>query len=76
MEDDLCEVPFSPSPLARDLTKQRLLPDAAGYVSLPERPGLGLDIDLATVRQYLVEVDIQVDGAVLFHSSAELLDST
>jgi L-alanine-DL-glutamate epimerase-like enolase superfamily enzyme len=67
--DDLCEYPFAPSPLARELTTTQLLPDAAGRISLPERPGLGVQPDTKTILKYLAEVEIKVAGQVLFQSS-------
>ncbi len=64
----LCEYPLELKPLAADLTTQRLLPDANGEVTAPDAPGLGLEPDLATVRRYLVEVEIKVAGRVLYRT--------
>jgi L-alanine-DL-glutamate epimerase-like enolase superfamily enzyme len=67
--DNLCEYPFEPSALARDFTSAKILPDAQGQVRLPEKPGLGIEPDLAALKKYLVEVEIKVGGRVLFSSS-------
>ncbi|HEX3983474.1 MAG TPA: enolase C-terminal domain-like protein, partial [Acidisoma sp.] len=65
-DSEICEYPFAPKPLARDLTTTRLAPDAKGHVYAPDAPGLGLEIDGATVARYLVETEIKVRGQVLY----------
>jgi len=67
-EHRLCEYPRELSPLAQALTKLHLLPDSKGEINLPERPGLGLEPDLQTVRNYLVETEIIVGGRVLYRT--------
>ncbi len=66
--NEICEYPAEPKALARDLTTQRLLPDRAGLVRLSDAPGLGVTPDLKTVRQYLVEVEIKVQGKTLYQT--------
>jgi L-alanine-DL-glutamate epimerase-like enolase superfamily enzyme len=66
MEHEICEYPFAPKALARDLTTTRLTPDANGHVHAPDAPGLGLEIDGATVARYLVETEIKVRGKVIY----------
>ena len=65
-DHDICEYPFAPKPLARDLTSNRLLPDANGHIFAPDAPGLGMEIDGAAVRRYLIETEIKVAGRVLY----------
>ncbi|UEM07524.1 mandelate racemase/muconate lactonizing enzyme family protein (plasmid) [Skermanella rosea] len=65
---EICEYPIETKPVARDLTVERLVPDADGMIRLPDRPGLGMTIDFETVRRYLVEVRIEVDGATLYET--------
>lgn len=67
--DEICEYPFAPKPLARDLTSNHLERDREGYVAVPESPGLGIEIDAEACRRYLVDVEIKVKGEVLFASS-------
>jgi len=67
--DNLTEYPFDPSPLARDFTAERILPDAQGQVWLPDQPGLGLEPDWPALGKYLVEVEIKVAGQEIFSSS-------
>jgi L-alanine-DL-glutamate epimerase-like enolase superfamily enzyme len=64
----LCEVPFSPSVLARELNAPGLLPDADGLLRLPETPGLGVPVHLGVVKKYLVPMTISAGGRVLYHS--------
>ena len=67
-DDALCEYPADPKPLARELTREHLLPDAAGRIGLPDAPGLGLVPDPAALRKYLVWTEIVVKGKVLYRS--------
>ena len=67
--DEICEYPFSPKPLARELTKNHLERDRDGYVVVPDSPGLGIEINTEAARRYLVDVEIKVKGKVLFTSS-------
>jgi L-alanine-DL-glutamate epimerase-like enolase superfamily enzyme len=69
---EICEYPFAPKPLARELTRNHLERDKDGYVAVPDAPGLGIDIDTEAARQYLVDVEIRVKGKLLFSSSAQI----
>ncbi len=64
----LCEYPVEPKPLAIEVTKDHLLPDANGQITLPERPGLGIDLDLEAARRYLLDVEITVSGRTLYRT--------
>ncbi|MCL5994913.1 MAG: hypothetical protein M1546_02520 [Chloroflexi bacterium] len=64
--DVLCEYPVEASPLASHFTHEPLPVDGEGRVHVPDRPGLGMTPRLATVRQYLVPVEISVKGQVLY----------
>jgi L-alanine-DL-glutamate epimerase-like enolase superfamily enzyme len=60
-----CEYPGQLTPLAYQLTGQHLDVDANGEIHLPELPGLGITPDASTIRQYLVEALIVVNGKLL-----------
>ena len=62
----LCEYPIELSPLATELTTTSIRPDAAGRIEIPDGVGYGIEVDLATVRRYLVETEISVGGRVLY----------
>lgn len=66
--DWLCEYPVEPKALARDATKTRLEVADNGTVAAPDAPGLGLEPDLETLRGYLVEVEISVNGKTLYRT--------
>jgi L-alanine-DL-glutamate epimerase-like enolase superfamily enzyme len=67
---ELLEYPAAGSPLSRDLTVPRLERGGDGLVRLPERPGLGVDVNGETVRRYLRPVRISVDGCEVFQQPA------
>jgi len=65
----LCEFPSEPSALAREFSTTPLLPDENGWIQLPEKPGLGIEPDLATLKKYEVPVEIRVGNRVVFRGS-------
>ncbi len=61
------ELPFLQGVLARMPPLQAILVDA--YVWLgPERPGLGMTIDIEAARRYLVPVEIRVGGELVYET--------
>jgi L-alanine-DL-glutamate epimerase-like enolase superfamily enzyme len=68
LEDEICEYPLSPKPLAVELTSNHLHRDALGYVNVPDAPGLGIEINSSAVRRYLVDVVIKAKNNLLFNS--------
>lgn len=62
----ICEYPTGLSPLARDLTRTRIDPGPDGLLRLPDGPGLGVEVDPQTLRDYAVDVEIRVAGRTLF----------
>jgi L-alanine-DL-glutamate epimerase-like enolase superfamily enzyme len=66
---EICEFPFAPKPLAREFTANHFERDKNGYISLNETPGLGIEIDAAAARRYLVDVEIKAKGARLFSTT-------
>lgn len=69
-KDVICEYPVELKPLAWELTKEHLTPNADGQIRAPEAPGLGLLPDLAAVKKYLVDVDITVNGYTIYRTPA------
>jgi L-alanine-DL-glutamate epimerase-like enolase superfamily enzyme len=70
----ICEFPAAPKPLAIEMTANHLERDAPGQVSAPDAPGLGIEIDPAAIRKYLVDVEITVRGETLYKTPS--LDRT
>jgi L-alanine-DL-glutamate epimerase-like enolase superfamily enzyme len=64
--DWLCEYPIEAKALARNATTSRLGLDDSGTVTAPEAPGLGVDIDIGELENYLVDVEISVNGETLY----------
>jgi L-alanine-DL-glutamate epimerase-like enolase superfamily enzyme len=64
----LCEYPFAPKRLAFDITANHFTPDRAGEVAAPDRPGLGVEIDVQRLRPYLQGVEIAVNGRSLYRT--------
>jgi L-alanine-DL-glutamate epimerase-like enolase superfamily enzyme len=69
-EHVLCEYPGQLKSLAYELTREHLTPNGSGEISLPDRPGLGLEPDTAVIKKYLVDVDIRVNGQILYQTPA------
>jgi L-alanine-DL-glutamate epimerase-like enolase superfamily enzyme len=68
-EHRIAEYPFSPRPLARDITVNHIMPDKDGLIRLPDGPGLGMTVNTGALSPYLQEVEIAVAGRVLFRST-------
>jgi L-alanine-DL-glutamate epimerase-like enolase superfamily enzyme len=67
--DHICEYPFAPKPLGRQLIVNHLKRNPQGYVHAPHTPGLGIEINAEAARRYLVDVEIKVRGTRLFTST-------
>ncbi|MBL8588405.1 MAG: mandelate racemase/muconate lactonizing enzyme family protein [Methylobacteriaceae bacterium] len=65
-ECEICEYPVKPKPVATAFCGTPLAPGAEGAVRAPERPGLGVDVDLAAARPYLLDIEIRVGGRRLY----------
>lgn len=68
--DTICEYPAEPSPLARAITSSYIPIAADGTVALPDAPGLGMQPNLEAIAPYLVDVNIVVNGRVLYKTPA------
>ena len=66
--DTICEYPVAPKSLATEITVDHIARDADGLVHVPDRPGLGMTIDLDAARRYLVDTEITVGGNVLYRT--------
>jgi L-alanine-DL-glutamate epimerase-like enolase superfamily enzyme len=66
--DEICEYPVSPKAVARDLTREHLHRDADGMIHVPDRPGLGMSVDIEAIRAYVVDLEIRVNGRILYQT--------
>ncbi len=71
--DVICEYPVDATPLARAITQNHIERDDAGLIRIPDRPGLGMTLDLAAAKSYLVDAEIRVGNALLYRTP-ELAD--
>ncbi|MEM7538333.1 MAG: mandelate racemase/muconate lactonizing enzyme family protein [Chloroflexota bacterium] len=65
---ELCEYPVELKSLAVDVTENHLVRDIDGYIHVPEQPGLGMTVNRAKLQPYLVDVEICVDGKMLYQT--------
>lgn len=65
-DHEICEYPVEPKSLALDATIDHIERDANGQITLPERPGIGIDPDLDACARYLVPTEIRVGGKTLY----------
>lgn len=66
----ICEYPFAPKSVAWDMSETHLTPDANGLINVPSAPGLGITMSATGMRKYLVDVEIGVNGKMLYRSSS------
>jgi L-alanine-DL-glutamate epimerase-like enolase superfamily enzyme len=66
----ICEYPVRPKAVAREVTRNHILPDENGEIAVPEAPGLGMEIDPAVLQEYIVDVELKVAGETLFRTPA------
>ena len=57
---------MEPKSLCVELTVDKIEVESDGMITIPDRPGIGLEINLAGVKKYLVDTEIKVDGKVLY----------
>ena len=67
-KDMISEYPVELKMLAQEIGKEKILPDNNGYIHVPEKPGLGITVDTASLGKYIVEVDIKVNGKQLYYT--------
>ncbi len=67
-KDFICEYPVEPKLLALDITMDKIELDKNGQVALPEKPGLGLQVDIEALMKYQVEIEINLNGQKFYHS--------
>ncbi|WP_029136569.1 mandelate racemase/muconate lactonizing enzyme family protein [Nakamurella lactea] len=64
----LCEYPIHARSLATQLTRNHLAVLDDGLVRVPEAPGLGMEVDLSSVADLVVDVQIIVDGQTRYRT--------
>ncbi|MEO8960337.1 MAG: mandelate racemase/muconate lactonizing enzyme family protein [Ginsengibacter sp.] len=67
-KDFISEYPVELKSLAQEISKDKIIPDSEGYIHVPERPGLGINVDINALKKYLVEVEIKVNGKWIYYT--------
>ena len=68
--DEIAEYPMEAKPVARAITVESIDRGADGLIRLPDGPGLGMTVDPARFKPYLVDVEINVGGRALYRTPA------
>lgn len=71
-DSEICEYPSQPSALAKAITAQEITIGDDGRLAIPDTPGLGIDVSLDALRDYIVPVEITVGGRTLLESTRDL----
>lgn len=66
----LCEYPLEAKPVAGAIAVERLERGRDGLIRLPDRAGLGVTVEPARFRPWLVDVEIKVAGRTLYRTPA------
>ena len=64
----ICEYPLEAKPVAGAIAVERLERGPDGMIRLPERAGLGMNVDPTRFAPWLVDVEIKVGGRVLYRT--------
>jgi L-alanine-DL-glutamate epimerase-like enolase superfamily enzyme len=64
----ISEYPVELKTLAREITVEKITADSHGFIHLPDKPGLGMTVDCAALKKYLVDVEIKVKGKTLYYT--------
>lgn len=67
-KDFISEYPVELKSLAREIGKEKILPDNNGYIHVPEDSGLGIKVDTEACKKYLVDVEIKVKGKDVYYT--------
>ena len=67
-KDNISEYPVELKSLAQEISQQKILPDENGYIHVPEQPGLGMPVDTNALRKYLVDVEIKINGEIIYYT--------
>ena len=67
-KDNISEYPVELKMLAQDISQVKILPDENGYIHVPEQPGLGISVDTKTLKKYLVDVEIKINGKQIYYT--------
>ena len=67
-KDDISEYPIELKSLAKEISVEKIIPDDNGYIHVPDKPGLGITVNIDGLKKYLVDVEISVKGKRIYHT--------
>ncbi|MEP7109306.1 MAG: mandelate racemase/muconate lactonizing enzyme family protein [Ferruginibacter sp.] len=67
-KDRISEYPVELKMLAQEIAKEKIVPDSNGYIHVPEKPGLGITVDTGSLQKYIVDVEIKVNGKLIYYT--------
>ena len=65
---NLAEYPAELSELGAAIAGRSISPDANGEIAIPDRPGIGVDVNTANLSTYQRPVQITIDNQILYQS--------
>jgi L-alanine-DL-glutamate epimerase-like enolase superfamily enzyme len=65
---EIAEYPIETKEVARAIALEAIERDGAGMIHAPDRPGLGMTVEPARWKRFLVDVEIKVGGKVLYRT--------
>jgi hypothetical protein len=54
--------------LAESISRTKIVPDAAGYINIPDKTGLGIEINTSSIKQYSVNTQIIINDKTIYHT--------
>jgi L-alanine-DL-glutamate epimerase-like enolase superfamily enzyme len=66
----ISEYPVELKQLAKDIGNEKIERDAEGYIHVPQGAGLGVSVNIENLRKYIVDVEIKVQGKVIYQTPA------
>lgn len=67
-QSNISEYPVELKSLAQEISKEKIIPDTNGYIHVPEKPGLGITVDVQALKKYLVDVEIKVNNKLIYYT--------
>ncbi len=67
-KDIITEYPFEAKSLCQDMTVNKILRDKEGWIQVLEEPGLGVEINKAKLKNYIVDTEIKIKGNVIYQT--------
>ncbi len=65
-DDIICEYPVEPKQLALDITSNHISLNDNGEVAISEKQGLGVEVNVEALKQYLVDTEIFIKGKRIY----------